>query len=82
MSMSGLMFGIGTFLVFLLSISPIFIWLNLINIPVAILGLLFSIIGILHGKQRLFGSAGVVICIIVISLGVFRLFYAGDSTLP
>jgi len=82
MSISGFRFGIGTFLVFLLSISPIFIWLNLINIPVATFGLILSIIGTTQAKQRLFGLAGIVLCAGVIALGVFRLFHGESSTLP
>ena len=74
MSISGFRFGVATGLVLLLSIFHLFGWLNLVNIPVATTGLIFSIIGTAQGKQRFFGFAGIVLCIVVIALGAFRLF--------
>ena len=82
MSISGFRFGIATSLVILLSMSPLFGWLNLVNIPVAMLGLILSIIGTAQGNQRFIGIAGIVICIGVIALGIVRLFYGESSTLP
>ncbi len=49
---------------------PIFSWLNWINIIFASLGLLLSLIGTIKGNRRLFGIAGIIICMIIVILGV------------
>lgn len=48
-----------------LAMIPFLGWLNWINIPLAVIALLFSLISRLR--------TGTVICIVVILLGVFRL---------
>lgn len=65
----GRLFGIMAMIGMVLGMIPFFGWLNWINIPLAMLGLLLSIIGKSNG--------GMVICLVAIFFGLFRLVIGG-----
>ncbi|GAB3430845.1 hypothetical protein [Niabella aquatica] len=65
----GRLFGILALIGMLLGLIPLLGWLNWINIPLAILGLFLSIIGKSKG--------GIIICIVAIFFGLFRLILGG-----
>jgi len=72
-SIVGLITGLAAGLVLLLTIIPVAGWINWINIPLAVIGLAFSLIGLLTSQSKAYGIAGIVICCLVIILGVLRL---------
>jgi hypothetical protein len=63
--------------VLLLTIVPFLGWINWLNIPAALLGLIFSLIGTATGKHKGAGIAGIVICCGVILFGALRLKACG-----
>ena len=65
----GLILGILAALGMLLAFIPLFGWLNWLNIPFAILGLIFRVIG----KSR----GGTILCIVAILFGILRLALGG-----
>lgn len=65
----GRIFGILALIGMLIGLIPLFGWLNWINIPLAILGLLLSIIGKSKG--------GIIICVVAIFFGLLRLILGG-----
>ena len=77
MSILGFIIGVLTGLGLTLSIFPLLGWLNWLNIPVAIIGLILSIIGTSKGKHRFFGIAGIIINALIIIFGAIRLYLGG-----
>lgn len=69
MKIIGRIFGILSLIGMLLGFIPLLGWLNWLNIPFAIIGLVFSIIGKTKG--------GIIICLVAIFLGIFRLILGG-----
>lgn len=69
MQLLGRLFGILALIGMFLGMIPLLGWLNWFNIPLAIVGLLLSIIG----KSR----GGIIICIVAIFFGLFRLMLGG-----
>ncbi len=65
----GRLFGILSLIGMIIGFIPLFGWLNWFNIPFAIIGLLFSIIGKSKG--------GIIICVVAIFLGILRLILGG-----
>lgn len=65
----GRIFGILAICGMLLGMIPLLGWLNWFNIPLAILGLLISIIGKSKG--------GIIICVVAIFFGLLRLMLGG-----
>lgn len=65
----GRLLGIISLFLMVLSLIPFLGWLNWINIPIAILGLVFSILG----KS----SGGIIICVVAILFGMLRLILGG-----
>jgi hypothetical protein len=65
----GRLFGILALIGMLIGLIPLFGWLNWLNIPLAIIGLLLCIIGKSKG--------GIIICIVAIFFGLFRLMLGG-----
>ena len=61
MSIAGFIIGILTGIGATVSIIPLLGWLNWLNIPVAALGLIFSIIGVSRNQNRGLGIAGIAI---------------------
>lgn len=65
----GRTFGVLAICGMLLGLIPFLGWLNWFNIPLAIIGLLISIIGKSKG--------GIIICIVAIFFGLLRLILGG-----
>ena len=65
----GRIFGILAIIGILIGMIPLLGWLNWLNIPLAIIGLMLSIIGKSKG--------GIVICVVAIFFGLFRLALGG-----
>lgn len=65
----GRIFGILSLFGMVLGLIPLLGWLNWLNIPLAILGLILSIIGKSKG--------GIIICIVAIFFGILRLMLGG-----
>lgn len=80
MSILGFIIGILTGIGATLSLIPLLGWLNWLNIPVAVFGLIFSIIGVNKGKHKGIGTAGIVINAILIIYGIIRLII-GDGVI-
>jgi hypothetical protein len=77
MSFIGLILGIISSFVLFLTIIPLLGWINWINIPFAILGLIFSLIGFAVDRNKKVAIAGIAICCVVIIFGAFRLQACG-----
>jgi len=73
MSVVGFITGLAAVLVSLLTIMPFLVWINWLNIPLAVIGLAFSLIGTISSTPRKFGIAGIIICCAVIVYGALRL---------
>jgi len=69
MKIIGLILGILSALGMLLAFIPLLGWLNWINIPFAIIGLIFSVISKSKG--------GTVLCVVAIIFGMIRLALGG-----
>lgn len=69
MRVIGLILGILSALGLMIAFIPLLGWLNWLNIPLAILGLMFSVIG----KSR----SGMILCIAAIVFGIIRLSLGG-----
>ncbi|MBS1639904.1 MAG: hypothetical protein JSR12_07595 [Bacteroidetes bacterium] len=65
----GRLFGILALIGMVLGMIPLFGWLNWLNIPLAILGLVLSIVGKSKG--------GIAICVVAILFGGIRLLMGG-----
>jgi hypothetical protein len=77
MSIFGFIIGILTGIGATISLLPLLGWLNWLNIPVAVIGLIFSIIGVNKGKNKGLGTAGIIINGILIVYGIIRLIMGG-----
>jgi hypothetical protein len=77
MSILGFIIGVLTGIGSTLSVIPLLGWLNWLNIPVAILGLILCIIGVSKGKNKGLGTAGIIINAIIIVFGIIRLVTGG-----
>lgn len=73
MSIAGFVIGILAFLGFLLGLIPFLGWFNWLNIPFAIIGLVFSAVGLSRKKDRGLAIAGITLCSIAILVGTGRL---------
>lgn len=67
----GILAGIGMAIGFI----PCLGWFNWLNIPLAVIGLIFGIIATTQGDGK--GTAGSIICAIAIVLGLIRLVLGG-----
>ncbi len=77
MSILGFIIGILTGIGATVSLLPLLGWLNWLNIPVAVIGLVFSILGVNKGKNKGIGTAGIIINAILIVYGAIRLIIGG-----
>jgi hypothetical protein len=77
MSVVGFITGLAALLVLLLTIMPFMLWINWLNIPLAVIGLAFSLIGTFSSSPRVYGIAGIIICCAVIIFGALRLKACG-----
>ena len=73
MQVLGFILGIISFIGMLIFFLPLIGALNWINIPVAIIGFVVSLISIINAKRKGLGIAGLVICCIAIVVGIARL---------
>jgi hypothetical protein len=70
----GFILGLISLIGWAVALIPLLGWLNWIFIPLAVLGLVFSIIGVfIPIPPRSLGIAGIIMCLIVIILGFIRL---------
>ncbi len=79
MNIAGMCLGIVAITLMILGLIPCFGGLNWIVIPLAIIGLVLSGVGLASSPQGQKGSAvaGLVLCIISLTIGIFRLFLGG-----
>ena len=73
MQVLGFILGIISFIGMLIFFLPLIGALNWINIPVAIIGFVVSLISIINAKRKGLGIAGLVLCCIAIVVGIARL---------
>ena len=69
MNSLGRIFGVIALLGLIIGFIPLFGWLNWFNIPFAIIGLVFSVLGKSSGSKT--------ICLVAIFLGLLRLLLGG-----
>ena len=73
MQVAGLILGlisiVGMFVFFL----PLLGALNWLNIPLAITGLIISVLSILNSERKGIGIAGIILCSVAIVVGIGRL---------
>lgn len=77
MSIVGFILGIVAFFWMFIALIPFLGWLNWLNIPFAIIGLVISILGYSQRRQTALGLTGIVLCSIAIVVGVLRLSLGG-----
>ncbi len=73
MQVFGLIFGIVSIVGMFIFFLPLLGALNWLNIPLAIIGLIISLISIVNAKNKGIGLAGVILCSIAIVVGIGRL---------
>jgi hypothetical protein len=73
MAIAGLGISIFCFFVLIISFVPLLGFINWINTPLALIGLVLSILGIFFTRLRKVSIIGVGIGILVISIGISRL---------
>ena len=67
----GILAAIGMMIGFI----PCLGWFNWFNIPIAALGLIVGLVGLLGNDEK--AKAGVIVCAVVILVGLFRLSIGG-----
>lgn len=80
MQVVGLIFGILSILGMLIGFIPCLGALNWLNIPLAVIGLIISIIaysGIQPGEPKGKATAGIVLCAVAALFGILRLLIGG-----
>ncbi|MFC1918007.1 hypothetical protein ACFLXH_05065 [Chloroflexota bacterium] len=65
----GLISIVGMFVFFL----PLLGALNWLNIPLAIIGFIISLLSIIHAERKGIGIAGIILCSVAIVVGIGRL---------
>lgn len=73
LSIFSLVWGILAIIGMAVAIIPCFGSLNYLNIPFAVLGLLFSILAILLSSKKELAIAGCLLCAVAIFIGAIRL---------
>ena len=74
MKLIGFVLGLVSLIIFAVALIPLLGWLNWISIPSAIIGLIFSVIGVfIPLPPKRLAIAGIIMCLIVIVLGAIRL---------
>ena len=78
MGIVGLVFGIISIIGFFIGLIPFLGWFNWFNIPLALVGLIISIIAAATNKDsKAPAVTGIVLCAIAIFIGAFRLMLGG-----
>lgn len=78
MGVLALIWGILAIFGMMLAMIPLLGWLNWLNIPFALIGLVFSAIAMSRHRSRQGGGvAGLVLCLVATVLGAIRLLVGG-----
>jgi hypothetical protein len=79
MQVLSLAWGILALLGFMVAFIPCLGWMNMLNIPFAIVGLVLSVIGFAMGApgRRTPSAVGIVLCLIAIVIGAKRWVIGG-----
>jgi hypothetical protein len=79
MQVLSLAWGILALLGFMVGFIPCLGWVNMLNIPFAIIGLVLSIIGFATGApgRRTPSAVGIILCLIAIVIGAKRWVIGG-----
>lgn len=79
MSTLALVWGIVTFVGFVLGLIPCLGILNWLNIPLAVIGVILGVIALAQGSKEGPGAAigGIVLCLVAVLGGAVRLFVGG-----
>jgi hypothetical protein len=74
----GLILGIIAVITMFIAFIPFLGWMNWLNIPFAILGLVFSLLGVAASRgNKSIGISGIVLSIIAIFFGILKLKACG-----
>ncbi len=79
MQVISLAWGILALVGFFVALIPCFGWLNWINIPFAVVGLIISFIAFAQGRSgdRTASIIGIILCLIAVLIGAKRLVLGG-----
>lgn len=78
MQIIGFILGLTSVIIMFVAFIPFLGWLNWVNIPLAILGLVFAVIGVSITKfGRGIGIAAIALCLIAIIFGALKLQTCG-----
>ncbi len=78
MGIAGLIIGIITIVGFFIGLIPFLGWFNWFNIPLAVLGLILSIIATgMNERSKGPAITGLILCGIAVFIGAFRLLIGG-----
>jgi hypothetical protein len=78
MGIAGLILGVISIIGFFIGLIPFLGWFNWFNIPLALAGLIISIIGAAtNDNSKGPAITGVILCSIAIFIGAFRLMLGG-----
>jgi hypothetical protein len=78
MQVIGLILGIIAVITMFIAFIPLLGWMNWLNIPLAILGLIFSLLGVTMSKRdKRVGISGIILCAIAILFGILKLKACG-----
>lgn len=78
MQILGLILGIFSICIWLVATIPFIGWLNWLNIPLAAVGLAFSVAGMAKSRSsQTAGIIGITLCSIAIFFGILRLQACG-----
>ena len=73
MGILSIIWGILALLGLIVAFTPCLGWLNWINIPFALIGIIFAAVAIGNPQTRNQGIAGLILGIIVVLVGIIRL---------
>lgn len=78
MGIAGLIVGVFAIIGFFIGLIPFLGWFNWFNIPLALVGLVLSILGAATSENsRGSAIAGIILCGIALFVGAFRLMLGG-----
>jgi len=78
MQIISLVLGVVSVIIMCVAFIPLLGWLNWINIPLAVIGLVLGVIGVTIIRfGRAIGIAGIVLCLIAILFGALKLQACG-----
>ncbi len=77
MGILSLVWGIFAILGMMLAMIPFLGWVNWLNIPFALIGLIICAIGMSREHNRNSAIAGLILCLVAVVLGGIRLLLGG-----